>query len=149
VYVAGQNALVSGTQKNQLQAIYAARLFGVDATYPPDTDSNCVVYNATVEVLTVGGIVYHDAGYSSEDIKSSVESALSAYVQGLDLGAVDLSPGPANVVPVGDLYQTVENVLGVRTFKMTAPISSVEVAPSDLVTLVLSIAYVPVVSSVS
>lgn len=133
VYVAGVGGLAGLEQKQQLQAMFANRVFGTDAGYPPAPESYVAVRDVTTQTIHPNGTVYHDPSHSSADIAAAVRAALDTYVRALPLGGLDLRPGPANVIPLGDLYETIEQVRGVRTVKLTYPIEDIPVAGAGLV----------------
>lgn len=148
VYVASANNTVGTTEKTALQVLFSQRVFGTDPNYPPDEDSYVHVLDAATQTLTLNGTVYHDPGYASASVRAAVETALNAFVLGLPLGGENLAPGPSNVIPIGDIYEVIERVQGVRTVKLIAPSTDVDVGTTSLVVApaVWGLTYTPSVS---
>ncbi|MDX1526982.1 MAG: baseplate J/gp47 family protein [Gammaproteobacteria bacterium] len=152
VYVAGAASLVGDTEKNQLQLLFSRRVWGSVPTIDDANfaDSTVQVLDPPVQVLQLNGTVFHSSGYTSADIRTAVETALDKYLLALNMGGKDLSPGPSNVIPVGDLFEVIEHVRGVRTLQLDSPTGSfIEVGSLALVlkASAYNLVYTPTVSS--
>jgi uncharacterized phage protein gp47/JayE len=143
VYLASDSAVLSTGDMETAQAAFAEYTFGTDSAWPPAiTDAvtfpstATMVYcrqPATLE-LTITGAVYYDPNYTEAQIKASLTTALDDLVKLAPIGGYDYSPGPSNVITLGDIVQTMETTVGVRTVTLTAPAGNITVSNTALVT---------------
>lgn len=147
----GALATVGIEQKNTLQGLYAKRVFGAVPTIDDDNwdDSSVQVKDCPTLILQLQGTIYHDANHSSSSVRTSVETALLRYLLALDPGGQDLAPGPSNVIPLGDIYEAIESVRGVRALKLVSPVGDFSVGTTAMVLPPYEwlLEYQPVVSS--
>lgn len=143
VYVAADAAILGTTDMEAVQAAFADSTFGTDSNWPPaitdatlDPNGATVVYcrqPSTLE-LNITGVVYYDPNYTETEVQDNLKTALDDFVKLTPIGGRNYSPGPSNVVTLGDLLQVIETTVGVRTATLTAPTGNVSVGSTTLVT---------------
>lgn len=150
VYVAGDLKEAGDTAKEALQAEYAKRVLGTASELPADpatSDSSVVVRDAPSRNWTLAGTVYYSSTLTLSEIQPRVELAVKDFLTPLPLGGSDYSPGPANVLAIGDIYEVLEGVDGVKTVDLTDPTDDLSVGTTAQVLVpTFNLAYVAVTS---
>lgn len=148
VYVSGPASLLDTPTKEALQLAFSKRVLQTDASWPAASTSAVSVLDAATQELQLTGTVYHDPNVTSTEMQSRIELAYDDFLVATPLGGYDLSPGPANVISLGDIFELFEKVAGVRTLKLTSPSADVAVGTTSLVTrpASLGLVYQPLAS---
>lgn len=124
VYIAGASValLAGGTEELAVQAAF-------DAKKPPSMDPDAVV--ASQLSVTVSGTVYLVASYNTAANQATIEQAIRDYVVGTGIGGLDLSPGPANLVPEDGIKDAIRNSVTstteqvIKNVDLTAPVGDI------------------------
>ena len=132
VYAAGQYSELGDDDVATLQLALDKRFLGNDLN-TVDGGKRALAKQSLAFEFTTGGTIYYSPDYKEVDIKSAVEQALLEFVKAAPLGGYSYSPGPSNVIALGDYMQTVEDVPGVKSFAPTAT-SSINVSAHAIVT---------------
>lgn len=143
VYVAADASVLGTTDMETLQALFADYVFATDSNWPPAV-TDAVLYPTTATAtyvrqpptteLSITGVVYYDPNYTEAEVKAALKTALDDFVRLTPIGGRDYSPGPSNVVTLGDVLQTIETTVGVRTATLTAPTGNIALGTTTLLT---------------
>lgn len=136
VYVASDYAIYDDATMEEFQAAFAERTFQTESAWPvTDTPLPSHVYarKPLTYEIDVQGVIYYDPQFTAAQMQSAVRQALDDYLTLLNIGGTDLSPGPANVIPLNDIAETIERVKGVRTSTITVPGGNTTINPKALV----------------
>lgn len=137
VYVAGNRTLVATDDITSAQEAFAERTFGTESAWPPTNtplESTVELKHPTTLELDVQGVVYYDPNFTTSDVKTNLKKILNAFVDSVPIGGFDYSPGPANVITLGDLTEVIEATRGIRSATLSQPTGNVSVGVTQLVT---------------
>jgi hypothetical protein len=115
VYAAGDLALLGAAQMEAIQLAFSRRVLNTSAIWPPEAQSLVHVKEPQTHPLVFSGTVYFDAAVEQALVRDGVRTALRDLVIRTPIGGHNFSPGPENVVSLGDILEAVEEVDGVRT----------------------------------
>lgn len=133
VYVAGATDLLGNVDVAALQAAYAARVFHTDSAWPPDPTSRVWVLHAFKFFLDLAVNIYHDGTRSNADMAAAAQQALRDFVVRTPIGGYTFTPGPSNVIPLGDLYEVFETIEGVKSVSFPDVNANIPVGSLQLV----------------
>lgn len=133
VYPTGPSALLSNAELTSIQEAYAERAFDTDSTWPASGDSRVSVKHPPVLYQNISAILYHDPGVAGSVIDDRATTALLDYLAETPIGGWDYTPGPANVLLLGDIYDRLKDVEGVSGVEITFPTTSPAVGTLSLV----------------
>lgn len=118
VYAASALTLLSGLEMQALQYAFSRRVFHTDATWQnpwPSGNASAVQVKPppTHPFSLPGGVVYYSGNLNQ--VKAGVRQALLDLVTLAPIGGYDYSPGPSNVITIGDISDAIEEVDQVET----------------------------------
>lgn len=120
VYVSGALATLGDSDMEAAQLAFSEFAWSTDDEWPAAADSRVAVKRPSTFGLSLVGVVYHSSNVTSAVLQQRVGAALDDFLSLLPLGGRDLSPGPAQVITLGDIYQVIENVKGVESVTLTS-----------------------------
>lgn len=142
IYLASDSAILGTSDMEAAQAAFADYTFQTDANWPPAITDGFTFPLAATQVycrqpatqeLNITGAVYYDPNYTEAEVKANLQTVLDDFVALTPIGGRDYSPGPSNVITLGDILQAMETTVGVRTVTLTAPTGNVAVGTNALV----------------
>ena len=122
VYIAKSDGAASGAEVTLVQAAVDARLMG----------GQCTVYAADAVTQNFDFDLYHESGYTSANIKTAVEAAITAFVNSQPVSGND-NPPPGGLITLNALIAAISAVTGVSAVVMTTPSSDITVPAWDVI----------------
>lgn len=118
VYIAAEDGVATGGEVTLVDtAIDAAKFGGTHSTFA-----------AAANTMTVTATVYFSAGAVSATVEAAVVAAIDAHINAAPIGGYDYSPGPTNVIRLGELYAVINAVENVESVTIVSPAADFPVA---------------------